>query len=309
MRLPELLDSRVTPLRSLLFQFTRYCPLECGHCYIKASPRERKVLSLDVVKETIDACHSVTKGFTVGFTGGEPFSRISYLREALEFTRSRDLPNVVNTSGFFAKSPNQALRILESLTLDHLEVSLDRYHLNFQPLNLTRNCIEAAQKLRLRTTLCLLSDDFESNTGGIRDYAESLVGIEIRKQDLIPDRKLSNFTPSRGQFSPCSSAFNIVVDQDGWIFPCCNAEMIGAATDKTKPKFAVGHVGENNTKKILSETINSKSLQITSLRGPGAACVVAGCESEGLNYCEACVKARGSEHSISENLMKALKFT
>jgi organic radical activating enzyme len=131
----------------LVFLTTSQCPLECAHCIVDSSPRRSDYLNVDRVLGWIDDAASLGVS-TVGFSGGEPFMRPAELRSFVERAHSRNLKTVVITSGFFAHSERNALRVLEPFAdVSMLGISADAFHQEFTRLENVRNVIRAARAL------------------------------------------------------------------------------------------------------------------------------------------------------------------
>ena len=167
------LASKQPRIRSLVFQFSRHCPLECGHCYISASPREKLTLETGKIKQALQALATVQPNCPVGFTGGDPFSRLKTLRPIASFARSLGLKVSINTSAFFAKNIEIAEKLLASVEFDVLEVSFDRFHRDVLPFLFAKNCIEATRRLGKPVEIHVLKCDYEKNFEGISDYIAS----------------------------------------------------------------------------------------------------------------------------------------
>jgi hypothetical protein len=134
-------------MQGLILLITYRCPLECGHCITDSNPRRRGHLDVPWIIETVREAAEL--GVThLGVSGGDPFSRPTVLQAISATAFELNLNLRIITSAFWATSPEKAKRILRSLRkIDILGLSLDRFHLEFQNLQNTRNAIEAALEL------------------------------------------------------------------------------------------------------------------------------------------------------------------
>lgn len=295
-------------LRSAVFQISRQCPLECGHCYISASPRHRQRLNIENLVEALSAIKKQSPDCVIGFTGGDPFVNLAYLKRASREAKLRNFLITINTSAFFAKTKSAALRVLRQVAVDVLEVSIDRYHLEFQSIEKTRNCVIAAQELGIEVVIHTLEDDLEDTKSDLSKLVNhfSKRGVRLSKSPLFVKKGASIESISHDLGQSCSYAFKIVVDEVGDVFPCCNGQLIGVLDHVGKEGFVWGNILESSPSEVFEKIQSSRILEIVHAFGPYAACKVAEIPAEGRSYCGACAAACERQDSMNRNIFSAL---
>lgn len=303
--LPVLSDSKQTQIKSVAFQFTRHCPLECGHCYINASPIQNIVLPLNDILKAIKALSLIEPNAEIAFTGGDPFSKIDVLRASCNYAKKHNFKVTINTSGFFAHDEKIALDTLRSVEFDCLEVSYDRFHSRFLNLDLVANCIRAGQALGKHIELHTLACDYDANRLGIKSLTEEL-HVKVHKSKLIKSKggRLDELQYSNN--TPCTFAHRIVVDEVGDVFPCCNARLIGSTIGTSdKSDYLAGNIFERTAYDLFRSIKYDKALSLISKCGTGIAAQTLGIESNN-SYCKTCSDCRKQSNEIPDALITSV---
>src|SRR5467141_1816475 len=132
--------------KNLIFLTTLRCPLECQHCIVDSNPRRQETIELGLLERLIEEANELGVS-TIGFTGGDPFIRRSELLRATTRAIELGMRVVVISSAFWAKSLQEARRVLEPFSkLYMLGLSTDGYHQRFTSLDHIRNAIRAAKE-------------------------------------------------------------------------------------------------------------------------------------------------------------------
>ncbi len=129
----------------VIVQLTLRCPLACAHCVVSSGPDNAEEMPDERAAEWIEALARDGRTRVVVFTGGEPFLGLSRLRRLSAAARRGGLQAVAVTSASWAPTYERAARVLDGLPgLAGLEVSADRYHLEFLPLDNVAHALRAA---------------------------------------------------------------------------------------------------------------------------------------------------------------------
>lgn len=145
------------PLRfnSLKIAYSWKCNAVCAHCSVSAGPGRREVLDRSAAQRAIDEAAAMGLSL-VELTGGEMFLFYRDLLALMEHAQRRGLPSVVDTNGFWAKTPEIARRRLETLKglgLNRLILSTDRYHQAYVPLERVVTALAVARELEIAASV------------------------------------------------------------------------------------------------------------------------------------------------------------
>lgn len=285
-------------IAGLLIQLTRRCPIECNHCYVTASPHERATLSNDLLIRAIQeyaAFPDATKA--VCFTGGEPFAVIPLLVTGVLCARHLGFFIHINTSAFFARSLATSLKILQRVEgLSQLEVSVDREHQRFVPLENVQNALRAAQLLQIPAQLAIQAEDRDSAT--VLELLEKFPDATLYVQNFAPVGTRNTRADDHPDLMPresrggCAKVGSIFVDEEGYVFPCTSAVVSSHAREnEIQETFALGNLSEHPFDTLLGK-LNSLRLRSIRCMGPSAVrrFVEDGASSQRFrSYCDECL--------------------
>jgi MoaA/NifB/PqqE/SkfB family radical SAM enzyme len=136
------------------------CPAQCRHCGTNSHPRELTWLSPDLILDVID--QAARAGYAeVVFSGGEPTLAGNSLLVAMQHARERDLRVRLVTNAYWAKTREDAARILDDFLacgLGYVTLSTGDEHARFVPLasviNAARGCAERSLPATIVTESC-----------------------------------------------------------------------------------------------------------------------------------------------------------
>lgn len=261
--------------RQLKIAYSWKCNAQCGHCAVGAGPRQQKVLTREHVLTAIDdaARCSLT---SIEFTGGEMFL---FFRDLLDFTaraRARGLRVIVDTNGFWAKSPDVARRRLFELRqhgLCMIALSTDRYHQPFIPLARVVNALEAARELELATSVTICSerrDDSLLETiaalqGRTSNFQVQTVapfgrGAELPREQLVR-------CPYSQASAPCKALLAPTVNPDGRVTLCCAPPMYLSEELAQLSPLVLGYLDREPLIEILRRAQRNRFLSLLAAEG------------------------------------------
>ena len=262
--------------QGLLIQLTRRCPLECKHCYVTASPRERSTIRADLIERAISEYADIPGARKVlALTGGDPFVVPNLLESGVALGAAFGFSVHVNTSAFFATTCDAASKALGKVSgLTQLEISIDAEHQRFVPLERVANALEAARRLAISTQLAIQAEDVASEEIGrlrmrfpeatlyVQDFTP--VGGRNERVDSHPHRM------PRESTGGCGKVGSIFIDETGLVFPCCSAVVASRAHEPAvQEHFALGRLDEAPLAQILGR-LNSLRLRSVRCMGPSA---------------------------------------
>ena len=118
-------------VRSLIFEVTRRCQLQCGHCL--RGRRQNMELSKEIVDKMLSQITSISE---ITFTGGEPTLNLPIIRYILEQIKKRNIPiygffiatNGLSNQMEFAHIILDYMPMFEDEEYCSVSVSKDMYH-------------------------------------------------------------------------------------------------------------------------------------------------------------------------------------
>jgi len=177
----------------LSLHLTLGCNARCRHCVFESGP-DKKHLTL-TPQEVIVAVRTAREHgvLIMGLTGGEPFLVLDLVELALKEAAEVGLPySYIVTNAFWATSPAKAMTILSRLAklgLRRIQVSYDRYHAEFVPVNRVINACQQARELDfvVQVSTTEANDSIKQQTlDALGPAAEFALGPDISSFNLQP---------------------------------------------------------------------------------------------------------------------------
>lgn len=238
----------------LTMLITLKCPLQCDHCIVDSGPKRSESLAKAKIIEVIhEAAQIGVKA--IGFTGGDPFVRIGELEEFVKLCDSSDLLTVVVTSGFWASSERQAVRVMERLSSLHmLGISTDAYHQEFTNIENVENAVLAATRLSIPRIEVQVSYLDDSELRKIEDHFRKYPNVKVVGQRLWPVGRAAKYLDAEKLLSiddidlTCPSRGPVVMP-NGDLVGCCSSLLnLGE-----KNPLQLGNLNEESVSSILVE--------------------------------------------------------
>lgn len=279
-------DSSLFYFLSLVLITTYDCNSKCRHCYPECGPASKIPWDVEFVKKAIDYGKQVPPyalARNVHFAGGEPFLYYNEMIEGFEYAQKNGFYSSVVTNGYWATSVKKAeekIKPLIELGLSRMELSIDRFHQEFIPLNRVRNALFALRKLGIqvliRSTTTITNDAYSAIEGispgelvGTR-FVSSAVSPEGRALEAIPADDFIYGPEVRGC---CYKLLNLAVKFNGNVSPCC-------AGSDIIPLLSIGNINKESLVEIL-EALKQK-FHIIALVSRGPAELIKVLEEGGL---------------------------
>jgi hypothetical protein len=296
---------------NLGFVMTYRCQVACPHCILGAGPDRTEEMSEADILTWIEQASRVGGGGrirTVCLTGGEPFINLDRLRQVSLFALSLGMLPTAVTNAYWAGTPDQALRTLESLpALRVISISTDAHHLPRIPLTRVLNALNAAIHLELAYSVAVCTED----AGGSAHQA-----LLAQLSQMVPrDRIRVTVTSPAGraaslvQIAPyamtderpaaaCNSAHTPVVFPDGRVAAC-----IGPVIDiDAEHPLLLGNLRRQTLQQILDDAESNPVLHILRVWGPGRLCEIL--EARGLGHRLPTSYIRGSLCNLCYTLLQ-----
>ena len=136
-------------LQAIHLLMTFRCLLECDHCFVWGSPRQRTTVTLDRIEEVIRQAAELGTVEWFYFEGGEPFLYYPVLVEAVQRALAAGFKVGIVTNGYWATSVEDAAHWLTPLAgrVSDLSVSSDAYHDSSEGDSTSDHARDAAERL------------------------------------------------------------------------------------------------------------------------------------------------------------------
>ncbi len=137
---------KLTGLHILL---TYQCTLECDHCFVWGSPRQKGVLTIEQIHEVLRQAHEIDSMEWVFFEGGEPFLYYPVLLRGVQIATAAGFHVDIVSNAYWATTCNDALAWLKPFAslVEELTISSDLYHHNEADSLHARHAAAAAEQL------------------------------------------------------------------------------------------------------------------------------------------------------------------
>ena len=141
---------RIDPMKknSIAFVTTNACTAYCDHCLMCCAPGEKKYLTFEMMKKSIDELIVAYHLEQVIFTGGEPTLLGDELFRTIRYCTDRGLLTRMVTNAHWADTYENArayIRKLRAAGLNELNMSCDDFHAPYVPMEHIKNAWHASK--------------------------------------------------------------------------------------------------------------------------------------------------------------------
>jgi Radical SAM superfamily len=266
--------------RILSLVTTHRCTAACDHCCFGCSPKVAKAIPVPRLHELIDEAAAIPSFEMVGFTGGECFLLGKHLDALVARASGHGLRTRVVTNGYWAISPDAALRRVERLRtagLNEVHLSTGMFHQRFVAVERVLFAARAAAEAGLWTTVWV--EECKGATfdaAFVREALDDLVrerrayvGTQpwIENAEGIGEARLEH-DPSRSRFldenkTGCPSILDVLsVTPDQHLVACCGYTM------ESIPELHLGSVADRSIADVLGNAANELLKYWIHVEGP-----------------------------------------
>ncbi|VVM04882.1 hypothetical protein MAMC_00256 [Methylacidimicrobium cyclopophantes] len=284
--------------KSVGLMITRRCPLACGHCVTRSSPRVQGKMAFEAAAGWIREIPRVSR--KVCFTGGEPLLYPEEVRELTRLASQLGLSVSLVTGCGWAKNAERAQRILAELAeagLSQIVISWDPFHEPFLkkdlPLSVARAAADCGLQPRIRSTY-RASDSPDFRARFVSEFApfvelfESQEVVAMGRARSLPPGAVSRTKELPGGF--CPSVVLPVVDGDGRVYACCGPSLDAAPGSP----LVLGNALEESLAEILERAHSDPLLHAIHAFGPRGLLSLLGAErveeKEFSGICDLCLR-------------------
>ncbi len=123
------------------------CKARCKHCLYACGPGWEETMTLDDVREAVEATKLWTHRFRIHLTGGEPFLDFDLLIRATEIVAKRDVPQFVETNASWCadgEEVREKFTALKNAGMGSILISCSPFQSETIPLSRVATAIKAA---------------------------------------------------------------------------------------------------------------------------------------------------------------------
>lgn len=255
----------------ITFSLTMACPLRCAHCAVDAGPhRSASTISAAQAEAYARQMPELAgEGIAaISFTGGEPLLARGPLRILSSAAEKAGMVCGVVTSAYWANSVDEAARVIRSVPgISCWDISIDRYHTEYVPVEKVKNGFIAA-RLAGKKPVLRMSGGEEPSKEDLKVFDDILAfagrgDISLQKFRQMGRGNGLGFVLEEGipWAKPCVTQ-GMVVREDGSIGPCC----VTLANEKMHP-FQFGNAHERPLKEIHGDFMRHPLLQLLRVVG------------------------------------------
>ncbi len=261
--------------KAIGIQVTLNCPLNCAHCIVSSSPQRKEEIPTEKVVKWISEIGETDSIKLIFITGGEPFVNINKLEKISKSANEYGLFLHIVTNAFWAKSYNQAKKILNKLQgITNLAISTDTYHVKYIPFEFIKNASLAAldNGIEVGISICITKNDTFQNT------LEKEFGKELLDKLLIVTQKVHATGRARDlsmmekkvfvdkyPLKSCSNLATPFILYDGTVMACCGDVILNP--DMYTP-LKLGKMSQTSLKEILDKADQSFLIHALRMWGP-----------------------------------------
>lgn len=252
--------------------YTRRCPLACGHCVTRSSPRaEGKMDPKDAARYIREAARVSAN---LCFTGGEPLLYAEEILELVALAADLGLHVSLVTGCGWAKQPERIEPVLEGLAnagLDHMVISWDFFHEAFvrreTAIRVTRTAANLGLRPRIRSVFRSFDSpetraDYFSEFAPFVEKHEASVVVSVGRAEDLPEESFS--WSDRPPAGFCPAVVLPVVRWDGTVYACCGPSL---EAEPGSP-LILGNALEESLEEILRRGRNDPVLHAIHTLGP-----------------------------------------
>jgi MoaA/NifB/PqqE/SkfB family radical SAM enzyme len=225
------------PIDSVEFAYTQKCNIECSHCVNDCGPNKTKKLDFEKILLLLKFLPEF-KIDKIGLTGGEPLLYSKEVFEVISTASKHKLKPKLISNGFWGSSRKEAERMVSKLVscgLKSLNISTDKFHLKFVPMQNIVNIFDAARKqknLNFCLRICFSKSysvlDFVAENKEYFSKPGKRKPVVVNSQPIAPfGRAFHNIpkeeyiTKNRILKTKCPFLRLPAINYDGRFFVCC----------------------------------------------------------------------------------------
>lgn len=215
---------------------TDCCSSSCRICCYGCSPKGSQLLDEKIVKNYID--QAAESGFieTFAFTGGEPMMHHKLLKDYVDYAYKRGLNVTLRTNGFWAQNYDKGYELMAELYeagLRWVLLSIDKFHLEFVPLEAMKNAIKILKRLGIAIAASCMELKYDVSADHIwTSLRPEIYGVKLMAypvfavgaaRAIIKDEQYIRLVKTRMARCPFLNDENdMIIFIDGKVIPCCS---------------------------------------------------------------------------------------
>ena len=244
---------------------SNFCLVNCKHCFWKV--KNTQVMEQSFLRNILDYAINELHISRITFSGGEPTLHWEMIQNTISPFLKYKLYISVCTNAFWASTRQKAETVCKKLKefgVKRLEISTDKYHQEYIPLDYIKNAVAASELEGIETVLivCINNDEeiigylpykiYFKNTKIVFQHVANIGNAQSIDNCKVPYKDLKGLK--------CSQIGNISVDYLGNLYACCGPYL----QDNEQSPLYLGKAQDHvDISKVLNENIKLKTIALS----------------------------------------------
>lgn len=288
-------------IHKLTLFITNICNAKCEHCYVNPLFGERQIMSTKLLNECIDTAidWNIKR---LALTGGEPILFWDKISKSIEKLNNTDIQCSISTNAYWADSNEHAYKLIlemKSKGVNFLELSTDKYHQKFIPIENIIRCVKYSQDIGMSFIVRVCG---ENTTDEVRTLSV-LSSILKNKNELV-----FQYTANYGQAKKsnihshldfdllknvkCNQIGQPIIMYNRDIYACCGPSI----SLSKKDSLYLGKFDKKNSNVLFKKITNSNFIKQLQQFGPSS--LMDNCKKEYSSLCELCHDAMNGRNNL-----------
>lgn len=276
--------------------FTNICNAKCEHCYVNPLFINKEIMSNSLLNDCINSAIQFHIK-RISLTGGEPLLFWNEISKNMNNIKDNNIDCSISTNAYWADSDVHAHKFItemKSKGVNCLEVSTDKYHQKFIPLENIIRCIKSSQyeNMSILVRVCGENINDEMRTLNI------LSSLLKNKKHLIfqytanygsakSNSIHSNLDYKSLKDIKCMQIGQPIIMYNGDVYACCGPSI----SSYKKNGLYLGKFSKENSQQIFTKLKNSELVKQLQQLGPASLFNNDNCKKQYSSLCELCNEA------------------
>ncbi|MBV9763027.1 MAG: radical SAM protein [Acidobacteriaceae bacterium] len=260
---------------SLVLIPSDHCNIACRHCAPECGPEVRHPWDVALLERVIEEAARIPNlRKMIHFAGGEPFLYFPQMLQLARHAHVLGFGSSIVTNGFWGVNRARAASMIASLVecgLRRVELSVDRFHLEFIPASTIRKSIDVLKQARVFICMRVVTTRKHQIDETLRQFTpDDLDGVEVNASGLIPTGRAIReidareyYVSEEGANGSCANFLNLTIRPDGNVGPCC-------AGAESTPSLSLGNVHATPLDRIAKDAEQNFFLRQVVEQGPSS---------------------------------------
>ncbi|MBI5418061.1 4Fe-4S cluster-binding domain-containing protein [Candidatus Poribacteria bacterium] len=187
-------------LTGLHILLTFQCNLECDHCFVWGSPKQKGIMTKENVQNILDQAKELSTIKWIYFEGGEPFLFYTILFRGVFDASKANFKVGIVSNGYWAKDISETNDYLKPFVglVNDLSISSDLFHSRGEKISQqAKNACEIAEKIKIPCGLITIAKPMETCSNSVRGQlplGESKVMYRGRAAEKLAKKSIQKYS-------------------------------------------------------------------------------------------------------------------